>query len=139
VRVILAEPLKRKQLKKGLDQLSEEGAVQVFFHRERLEREPILGAVGRLQFDVIQSRLKSEYDVDVRFEPQPSQHARWVEGNFDPAELERLGSVLCLLDVEGRPLLLFKNDFWLRETLERHSHLHFIAAVQPGRSERAAA
>jgi hypothetical protein len=44
-----------------------------------------------------------------------------------------------LLDVEGRPLLLFKNDFWLQETLERHAHLRFIAAVQPGRSERAAA
>jgi peptide chain release factor 3 len=139
VRLVLAEPLKRKQLKKGLDQLSEEGAVQVFFHRERLERDPILGAVGRLQFDVIQSRLKSEYDVEVRFETQPSQHARWVEGSFDPAELERRGAVLCLLDVEGRPLLLFKNDFWLRETLERHAHLRFIAAVQPGRSERAAA
>ena len=139
VRVILAEPLKRKQLKKGLDQLSEEGAVQVFFHRERLERDPILGAVGRLQFDVIQSRLKSEYEVDVRFETLPSQHARWVEGSFDPADLERSGAVICLLDVEGRPLLLFKNDFWLRQILERHAHLHFIAAVQPGRSERAAA
>ncbi len=139
VRVILAEPLKRKQLKKGLDQLSEEGAVQVFFHRERLERDPILGAVGRLQFDVIQSRLKSEYEVDVRFETLPSQHARWVEGNFDPADLERSGAVICLLDVEGRPLLLFQNDFWLRQITERHAHLRFIAAVQPGRSERAAA
>jgi peptide chain release factor 3 len=139
VRVILAEPLKRKQLKKGLDQLSEEGAVQVFFHRERLERDPILGAVGRLQFDVIQSRLKSEYEVEVRFETLASQHARWVEGSFDPADLERSGAVLCLLDVEGRPLLLFQNDFWLRQIIERHAHLRFIAAVQPGRSERAAA
>jgi len=139
VRVTLAEPMKRKQLKKGLDQLSEEGAVQVFFHRERLERDPILGAVGRLQFEVIQHRLKSEYDVDVRFAPMESQHARWVEGEVDPAELERLGGVLCLYDIERRPLLLFKNDFWLRQTLERQPHLRLIAAVQPGRSERAAA
>jgi peptide chain release factor 3 len=139
VRVILAEPLKRKQLKKGLDQLSEEGAVQVFFHRERLERDPILGAVGRLQFDVIQSRLKSEYEVDVRFEALPSQHARWVQGSFDPADLERSGAVTCLLDVEGRPLLLFRNDYWLRSITERYTDLRFIAAVQPGRSERAAA
>jgi peptide chain release factor 3 len=139
VRVVLTEPLKRKQLKKGLDQLSEEGAVQVFFHRERLERDPILGAVGRLQFEVIQSRLKSEYDVTVRFDPQPAQHARWVEGEFDPADLERFGAVQCLLDVEGRPLLLFQNEYWLQRTVERHPTLHFIAAVQPGRSERAAA
>ncbi|HUI26881.1 MAG TPA: peptide chain release factor 3 [Candidatus Kryptonia bacterium] len=139
VRVLLAEPFKRKQLKKGLEQLSEEGAVQVFFHREQLERDPILGAVGRLQFDVIQHRLKNEYDVDVRFETVQTQHARWVEGSFDPADLERLGGVLCLYDIERRPLLLFKSEFWLRETIERHSHLRFIAAVQPGRSERAAA
>jgi peptide chain release factor 3 len=139
VRLVLIEPRKRKQLKKGLDQLSEEGVVQVFFHRERLERDPILGALGRLQFEVIQHRLKSEYDVAVRFETQPSQHARWVEGDFDPAELERRDAVQCLLDVEGRPLLLFKNDFWLRQILERYAHLRFIAAVQPGRSERAAA
>jgi peptide chain release factor 3 len=133
VRVVLNDPLKRKQLKKGLDQLSEEGAVQVFFHRERLERDPILGAVGRLQFDVIQFRLKSEYGVDVRFEPLSAQHARWVEGDFDPAQVERLGRVQCLLDIEGRPLLLFENDFWLRQTMENHPTLHFIAAVQPGR------
>jgi peptide chain release factor 3 len=139
VRVLLTEPFKRKQLKKGLEQLSEEGAVQVFFHRERLERDPILGAVGRLQFDVIQYRLKSEYDVAVRFENLPAQHARWVEGSVDPADLERLGGVQCLHDVERRPLLLFKNDFWLRETLERHPDLRLIAAVQPGRSQRAAA
>jgi len=139
VRVVLTEPLKRKQLKKGLDQLSEEGAVQVFFHRERLERDPILGAVGRLQFDVIQHRLRTEYGVGVRFDTMPSQHARWVEGSFDPSELERLGGVLCLYDVERRPLLLFKNEFWLRHTQEHHAHLRFIAAVQPGRTERFAA
>jgi hypothetical protein len=62
-----------------------------------------------------------------------------VEGSFDPADLERSGAVQCLLDVEGRPLLLFQNDFWLRQIVERHAHLRFIAAVQPGRSERAAA
>jgi hypothetical protein len=50
-----------------------------------------------------------------------------------------MGGVQCLHDIEHRPLLLFKNDFWLRQTLDRHSHLRFIAAVQPGRSERAAA
>ncbi|MBI3783510.1 MAG: peptide chain release factor 3, partial [Deltaproteobacteria bacterium] len=139
VRVILTEPFKRKQLKKGLDQLSEEGAVQVFFDRERLERDPILGAVGRLQFDVIQYRLKSEYSVDVRFEALPFQHARWVEGDFDAADIERLGGVLCLLDIEQRPLMLFKNDYWLRQIEERHKDLKLVVAVQPGRRQRAAA
>ncbi|HVM98350.1 MAG TPA: peptide chain release factor 3 [Candidatus Acidoferrales bacterium] len=139
VRVILTEPFKRKQLKKGLDQLSEEGAVQVFFDRERLERDPILGAVGRLQFDVIQYRLKSEYSVDVRFEPLAFQHARWVEGELNADDLERLGGVLCLLDIEQRPLMLFKNDYWLRQIEERHKELKLVVAVQPGRRQRAAA
>jgi len=139
VRVVLTEPFKRKQLKKGLDQLSEEGAVHLFFDRERLERDPILGAIGPLQFEVIQYRLKSEYGVAVRFDPLPYQHARWAEGDVDIADLERLDGSLCLIDVERRPLVLFKNDFWLRNAIERYPDLRFVAAVQPGRSERAAA
>jgi peptide chain release factor 3 len=120
VRVVLTEPFKRKQLKKGLDQLSEEGAVQVFFDPERLERDPILGAVGRLQFDVIQYRLKSEYSVEVRFEPMAYQHARWIEGDVDPEALKRLNGSLCLFDVERRPLVLFKNDFWLQQAMQNN-------------------
>ena len=81
MRVRLTDPLKRKQLKKGLEQLSEEGAVQLFFDRTRLEREPILGAVGVLQFEVIQHRLKSEYGVNVGLRSPALLHARWIEGD----------------------------------------------------------
>jgi peptide chain release factor 3 len=140
VRVVLSEPFKRKQLKKGLDQLSEEGVVQVFYDRHRREREPILGAVGVLQFDVMQYRLKAEYGVAVRFERLNFQHARWV-GNedFDPEQFERQTGATCLLDVEERPLVLFENDFRLQRALDNHPELQFIAAVQPGRRGRAAA
>jgi peptide chain release factor 3 len=140
VRVRLTDPLKRKQLKKGLDQLSEEGAVQLFFDRRRLERDPVLGAVGVLQFEVIQHRLKSEYGVNVGFDRLPYVHARWVEGA--PLDLERFdrpGSTASVLDVEGRPLVLFSNDWGLRMAIEDHPHLKFIAAVQPGRAARPAA
>ena len=65
VQVTLKDPLKRKQLKKGLEQLSEEGAVQLFYDRHRLERDPILGAVGVLQFEVIEHRLEAEYKVSI--------------------------------------------------------------------------
>jgi peptide chain release factor 3 len=140
VRVVLTEPFKRKQLKKGLDQLSEEGVVQVFFDRHRREREPILGAVGVLQFEVMQYRLKAEYGVDVRLERLNFQHARWV-GNEDFAaeEFERQTGATCLLDVEERSLVLFENDFRLQRALNTHPELQFIAAVQPGRRGRAAA
>ena len=138
VRVRLEDPLKRKQLKKGLDQLSEEGAVQLFFDRTRLEREPILGAVGVLQFEVIQHRLKSEYRVQVGFDRLPFRLARWIEGeNLNLDKFELAGRTTCVLDVEERPLVLFDSE-WLLQMAERdNAKVRFVAAVQPGRSARA--
>ena len=90
VQVTLKDPLKRKQLKKGLEQLSEEGAVQLFYDRHRLERDPILGAVGVLQFEVIEHRLESEYKVAIHLRQLPYKYARWVEGEpFEPEKIER--------------------------------------------------
>jgi peptide chain release factor 3 len=138
VRVRLEDPLKRKQLKKGLDQLSEEGAVQMFFDRTRLEREPILGAVGVLQFEVIQARLKSEYRVQVGFDRLPFRLARWIEGeNLNLEKFELSGRTTCVLDIEERPLVLFDSE-WLLQMAERDNpKVKFVAAVQPGRSARA--
>jgi peptide chain release factor 3 len=140
VRVRLEDPLKRKQLKKGLEQLSEEGAVQLFFDRQRMERDPILGAVGVLQFEVIEHRLLSEYRVKIGFHRLPYRHARWIEGeglSLDALELP--GRVTCVLDVEDRPLVLFENEWLLRRAEEENPRIRFISAVQPGRSSRSAA
>ncbi|MEO5767891.1 MAG: peptide chain release factor 3 [Polyangia bacterium] len=140
VRVRLEDPLKRKQLKKGLDQLSEEGAVQLFFDRKRLEREPILGAVGVLQFEVIQARLKSEYRVNVGFDRLPFQLARWIEGeNLNLDKFELSGRTTCVLDVEERPLVLFDSEWLLQMAQTDNPTVRFIAAVQPGRGTRSAA
>jgi peptide chain release factor 3 len=134
-RVRLRDPLRRKQLKRGLEELSEEGAAQLFFDRSRLGRDPVLGAVGLLQFDVVRHRLQSEYGVEADLERLPFRMARWVVDGGDRLEdLERLTSAVCLLDVEGRPLLLFKSDFELRWLEERHPALHLASAVQPARS-----
>lgn len=76
-RVILKNPLKTKQLQKGLVQLAEEGAVQVF--RPMIGSDYILGAVGVLQFDVTMARLKNEYWVDAIYEPVEYAAARWVD------------------------------------------------------------
>jgi len=140
VSVHLAEPFKRKQLKKGLDQLSEEGVVQVFYDRRRLEREPVLGAIGMLQFEVFQYRLRAEYGVEVRLERLPFVRARWVEGEaFDADEVERKSGATCLLDAEGRPLVLFASDFRLQRTIEDFPEIKFLASVQPSRRARRAA
>ena len=84
-RVRLKDPLRAKQLNKGLDQLSEEGATQVF--RPLINNDLILGAVGVLQFDVVAHRLQSEYGVECSFENVQVATARWLE--FPDAEMER--------------------------------------------------
>lgn len=138
VRVRLRDPMKRKQLKKGLEQLSEEGAVQLFRDRDDAIVDPILGAVGWLQFEVVMHRLKAEYAVDAQLERMPFRLARWVFGDdFQPKNVVRPGLVDCVLDIEDRPLLLFDNDWTRRRTEEKYPELDFVAAVQPGRSRAA--
>ncbi|MCP1726179.1 peptide chain release factor 3 [Natronospira proteinivora] len=85
-RAVLADPLRMKQLQKGLDQLCEEGATQLF--RPLRNNDLILGAVGQLQFDVVAERLKTEYGVDCKFEPINVATARWTYAE-DEKELER--------------------------------------------------
>ena len=84
-RVRLKDPLKAKALNKGLDQLSEEGATQVF--RPLINNDLILGAVGVLQFDVVAHRLLTEYGVECGFENIQVSTARWLE--FPDAQMER--------------------------------------------------
>ncbi len=82
-RIRLRDPLKQKQLQKGLIQLSEEGAVQLF--RPLINNDLIVGAVGVLQFDVVVARLKAEYNVDAIYEHVSVATARWVNSDDDKA------------------------------------------------------
>jgi peptide chain release factor 3 len=115
VRVALADPMRRKQLKKGLDQLAQEGTIQLYTPERG--GEPILGAVGRLQLEVVKYRLKGEYDVDARLETMSCDFARWVsrEDGEDVDLLrfdrERLG--VPARDVRGRPVVLFAGEWQL--------------------------
>ncbi|RMG90060.1 MAG: peptide chain release factor 3, partial [Candidatus Dadabacteria bacterium] len=120
-RVRVKNALKSKQLHKGLEQLAQEGAIQVF--RQPLgDKDPIVGAVGVLQFDVLKYRLETEYGVTVILEPMPFQVARWVEGDgLDPAAIDRDPSTLWCEDRQGRPVVLFKSAWafeWLAERAE---------------------
>ena len=135
-RVVLLDPMKRKQLKKGLDQLSEEGAVQVFYDPVRLERDPILGAVGALQFEVIQHRLRAEYGADVSYVRLPHQIARWIENEgFVPRDFDDPGHTELLADGEGRPLVLFESEWHFERAKKTNPKLVFAAAVQPARAK----
>jgi peptide chain release factor 3 len=115
-RVAMLDPLKRKQLKKGLEQLAQEGSIQLFRPPEGREGESIVGAVGELQFDVVRARLVAEYSVDVRLERLGFTMARWIEGEAVPiAELESQLYGYGALDIHGNPVVLFKGD-WQMET-----------------------
>jgi peptide chain release factor 3 len=127
VRVVLTEPFKRKQLKKGLDQLSEEGVVQVFFDRHRLEREPILGAVGQLQFDVVEARFLQEYNVRTRSSPLPYVAARWPQATVEQVrKLPALGSgTILATDQNDKLVCLFTSAWAMQRLIDENPSIHF--------------
>jgi len=130
--VTILDPMKRKQLKKGLDQLAEEGVVQVYKQRGLGDKDPILGAVGALQFEVLEHRLKSEYNVHVRIERLPYIHARWVRGTgLDADYFERREDSRCLEDRDGLPVILFKTDWGLRWAEDNYKTLEFLKTAPP--------
>ena len=127
-RIILEDPMRRKQLDAGLRQLTEEGAAQVFFTspEEGPGPAPIIGAVGMLQFDVMLHRLEHEYGVRCRLERMSARRPRWVTG--PKAEIERLGRATnhtLLYDAKGHPVLLFEDDWTLRWTTQRETAVTF--------------
>ncbi|MES2615911.1 MAG: peptide chain release factor 3 [Bdellovibrionota bacterium] len=106
--------LKRKQLMKGLEQLCQEGTVQMFIDETRIASDPILAAVGTLQFDVLLFRLKNEYNVDCSLENLAFKHARWTSASDeDVLDARQKADVTTAKDLHGSSLFLFKNDFSL--------------------------
>ncbi len=124
-RVRLKNPLKTKQLEKGLIQLAEEGAVQLF--RPLINTDYILGAVGVLQFDVIMSRLKAEYGVDAIYEGIDYATARWI-GCGDKKKLEefeRKNQGNLAMDAEGNLSYLASSEWRLGHTAEQWPDIAF--------------
>jgi peptide chain release factor 3 len=125
-RVSVPDPLRRKHLDKGLRQLSEEGAAQVFYATTTAGPEPLLGAVGRLQFDVIVHRLANEYGVTAVLHPLRWQFARWVTGPENA--IRRVGNTMghmLVFDAKNRPLILFESEWSLRHTTEKERDLEY--------------
>lgn len=124
-RIRLRDPLKQKQLLKGLVQLSEEGAVQVF--RPLINNDLIVGAVGVLQFDVVVARLKSEYNVDALYESVNVSTARWVDCDdakkFD--EFQRKNEVNLALDGGDNLTYIAPTMVNLNLTQERYPEVKF--------------
>jgi len=124
--MIIKDPMKRKQLQKGLEQLAEEGVVQIYRQPGMGDKDPVLGAVGALQFEVLQHRLLGEYGVDTKIEKMGFVHARWVVGaGFNAEEFNRREDTRCLEDRDGQPVMLFKSDWGLRWATDNHKNLTF--------------
>jgi peptide chain release factor 3 len=121
----LPDPSKRKPFLKGLDQLAQEGAIQIFYGRNEA-REPVLAVVGELQFEVATYRLKAEYNVDTILERLPYTMARWLEGSpEDINSLLRLSAIRAMEDKEGRPVGLFEAEWSLRFAQEKYPNVVF--------------
>jgi peptide chain release factor 3 len=123
--VVLRNPLRTKQLQQGLAQLGEEGAIQVF--RPQVGGPMLLGAVGQLQFEVVQHRLMTEYDCDVRLESCPYTGARWITADT-PAELKAFTDAYpqrLALDAADALAFLCTSPYDVRLAQERFPKIHF--------------
>ncbi|MFB6459978.1 peptide chain release factor 3 [Bradyrhizobium tunisiense] len=124
-RVRLTDAMKAKKLKEALQQMSEEGVVQVF--RPRDGAPALVGVVGALQLDVLKARLEAEYSLPVEFEVSEFQLARWVSSD-DRKKLDTFiaaNTSSIADDVDGDPVYLARNEFYLGYTKERAEGIEF--------------
>jgi peptide chain release factor 3 len=114
-----------KQLQKGLVQLAEEGAIQVF--RPLIGSDYVMGAVGVLQFEVTMARLKNEYGVDAVYEPVDFQAARWVscDDKKKMAEFQSRNQSALARDAEGCLTYLAQNEWMLNFFMEKWPAISF--------------
>ena len=123
--VVLKNPLRTKQLQQGLAQLGEEGAIQVF--KPEMGGNMLLGAIGQLQFEVVQHRLKGEYDADVRLESSQYTGARWITAD-SPAELKEFVYAYpqrMARDAADTLAYLCTSPYDVRLAQERFPKIHF--------------
>ena len=116
-RVQAKDTMKRKQFAKGIEQLTQEGAIQLFYPVGAGTDSYIVGTVGTLQFEVLQYRLKSEYNVDVLLTMLPFEVARWLKYEDDskvtPATLRGADRGMFVLDRKENPVLIVENEWSL--------------------------
>jgi peptide chain release factor 3 len=130
--VRLEDHLRRKHLDRGLRHLAEEGTILLLFSDSISGPVPIVGAVGRLQFEVLKARLEAEYGVSVRLETLPFHAARWVIGPEE--DIRRVSGGYGrkqVVDADGLPMILFDTEWVLNRTAGEEKRLQFHD-VQPG-------
>ncbi len=123
-RVRQIDTMKRKQFVKGITQIAQEGAIQIFQEFNTGMEEIIVGVVGVLQFDVLKYRLENEYNVDIRLEPLPYEYIRWIlNKELDLNSISGTSDMKKIRDLKGNPLLLFTHEWSIGMTLDRNKGL----------------
>ena len=124
-RVRQMDTMKRKQFIKGISQIAQEGAIQIFQEFNTGMEEIIVGVVGVLQFEVLTYRLENEYNVEVKLEQLPFEYIRWIEnpGEVDVARIQGTSDMKRICDLKGNPLLLFINSWSVGMVEERNPGL----------------
>jgi len=126
-RVQPKDTMKRKQFVKGMTQLTQEGAVQVFRQLDSAVESFIIGVVGALQFEVLEYRLKNEYSVDIIMDRLPFSVARWLVGEEDAINsMKSIDSGMMIQDIKDRPVLLLSNEWAIRWVSERNPDVKFL-------------
>lgn len=130
--VMPKDTMKAKQFQKGVNQLAQEGAIQVYRNQYN---EVIIGAVGQLQFEVFEYRLKNEYNAEIRMNSLDFNIVRWVDmDSEDEKYLEKVKDALdsrqmLVFDRFQRPLILFANQFTLNYFMEKHQDIKLVEAL----------
>ncbi len=128
-RIALKDPTKTKQLRKALDDLSEEGVIQVFY--PEIGSQWIIGVVGQLQLDVLISRLQAEYKVDAALEPAPFETARWLAGDARKIEdFAGINRANMARDRDDNPVFLARSAWDVGYQQERNPELAFSATKE---------
>ena len=124
-RVRQIDTMKRKQFLKGVNQIAQEGAIQIFQEFNTGMEEIIVGVVGVLQFEVLTYRLENEYNVEVKLEKLPYEYIRWVENadEIDVAKIQGTSDMKRIKDLKDNPLLLFVNSWSVGMVEERNPKL----------------
>ena len=118
------DTLKRKQFVKGMTQIAQEGAIQIFHEPDSGMERVIVGVVGVLQFEVLEHRLKNEYNVDIRRRPLSYQHIRWIKNKeIDIKSLNLTSDTKWVKDVRENDLLIFTSEWNIRWALEKNEGL----------------
>ncbi len=122
------DTLKRKQFVKGMTQIAQEGAIQIFHEPETGMERVIVGVVGVLQFEVLEYRLKNEYNVEVIKTPMPYEHIRWIANkDIDPKTLNLTSDTKIVQDFKDNYLLIFTSEWNINWALQKNEGLDLAA------------